>query len=276
MKRTVLAILIAAVLALVGCAAVLLYVRGADARAVAGKQAVRVLIASKRIPAGTTGAELKQSGYTELVMMPKSAVPPDALGSIDSSLDELALNADLRPRQLLLRGAFEQPTVSGSGLRIPEGRIGVTVPIVNNAGPLLLQPGAKIAVYDTFTMLEGRNRVPDGAGLDRDHGYSQATMLLLPSVDVLAVVLPGQTPETNASLAQTATDEAKKALGVDGNGTTVANEDNKVTLVTVAVTPEEAERLVHAAQIGALYVALLDGSTTPQVGPGVDNNSLFN
>jgi pilus assembly protein CpaB len=46
MKRSVIAILAASLLAVVGCGAVLLYVRAADARAVSGQQAVTVLLAT--------------------------------------------------------------------------------------------------------------------------------------------------------------------------------------------------------------------------------------
>ena len=75
MKRSVIAVVAAAVLAVLGCLAVLVYVKGADARALAGKRAVSVVVATKRIPAGTTGTRIRSGGYVEVVSMPQAAVP---------------------------------------------------------------------------------------------------------------------------------------------------------------------------------------------------------
>lgn len=271
MKRTVLAVLVAAVLGMVGCATVLLYVRGADARAVANTKAVRVLVATKRIPAGTSGAEVKGGGYVELVMMPKISVPKDALGAIDSSMDSLVLNADLQPRQLLLSGAFGTAVTTSNGLRIPEGKIAVTVPVVTTAGTTFLQAGSKVAVFDTFTALEGKNGVPAGDGLSRDHLFNQQTRVLLPSIEVLATADGGQVISANGATEKSAADVASSTLGDKA-----AASNSAVMLVTVAASQDEAERLIHASQTGTLYIALLDGTTTVQPGPGVDNNTLFN
>ena len=101
MKRSVLAALVAVVLALVGCVAVVLYVRGADARALAGQRAVRVLVVHKLIPTGTTGQQIRDGGYTEPVTVPAATVPVDALSDLDSALLALAVTSDQQPRQLL-------------------------------------------------------------------------------------------------------------------------------------------------------------------------------
>ena len=79
MKRSIVAALVAVFLAAVGCAAVWLYVSGADKRALAGKQPVEVLITTKRVPAGTTGKQVRDGGFVETVRMPVTAVPKDAL-----------------------------------------------------------------------------------------------------------------------------------------------------------------------------------------------------
>ncbi|WP_170047473.1 CpaB family protein, partial [Couchioplanes caeruleus] len=46
-------------------------------------------------------------------------------------------------------------------------------------------------------------------------------------------------------------------------------------LVTVAVTQEEAEKLLHVSLTGVLSLALLDDTATVQPDEGIDNNSLF-
>src|SRR5690349_19071558 len=127
MKRSIVAALAAVFLAIVGCAAVWLYAKSADSRALAGKQAKTVLVATKAIPAGTTGAQIRDGGFVQAVTMPANTLPEDALAKIDSSLDKLVLTSQLGARQLVLRGMFgEQTSVSG-GLPLPDGKLAVSV-----------------------------------------------------------------------------------------------------------------------------------------------------
>jgi pilus assembly protein CpaB len=265
MKRSLVAALAAVFLAIIGCGAVLLYVKGADNRALEGKQAVQVLIATKRIPAGTTGARIRTGGYVESVAMPKLAVPADAMSSIDSSLDALVVTADLQPRQLLLRGSFDEPARVSGGIALPEGKLAVSVQLGVTEGVAgYVRPGAKIAIFDTFTA--DAKRMPSGeragqkqpdAGVAFGPGVSHVTRILLPKVEVIAV---GSAAAASASKADAAKSDPQSA---------------NTLMVTVAVSQEEAERLVHAVQTGALYLALLDDSSNVTAGPGVDNKSLF-
>jgi pilus assembly protein CpaB len=79
---------------------------------------------------------------------------------------------------------------------------------------------------------------------------------------VIAVGANGPGGETSAKVA---TDDASPG----------AAPQTGTVLVTVAVSQREAERLVHAAQTGMLYLALLTESSHLTPGPGVDNHSLF-
>ena len=63
MTRRIIAVLISIVLAAAGTAAIVLYLRSADSRALAGKQARTVLVAATQIPAGITGRAVKEKGY---------------------------------------------------------------------------------------------------------------------------------------------------------------------------------------------------------------------
>ncbi|OJF11357.1 RcpC/CpaB family pilus assembly protein, partial [Couchioplanes caeruleus] len=188
MKRRLLAVLVAAVLAGVGCLAVVAYVRGADQRALAGREAVWVLVSTRRIPAGTTAAGIRGGGYTEKVAMPAGTVPGTALGEVDAKLDGLVLTADLLPSQLLLRGMFAEPSQVTGGLAVPDGKLAVSVQVTAAARVAgYVRPGSRVAVFTTFTMREGRGRVPAGDGLSSGHEYNQATRMLLPRVEVIAV-----------------------------------------------------------------------------------------
>ena len=62
MQSRVLAILIAVVLALVATAALVVYVNGADRRAIADQDPVVVLVAKETIQAGTSGEDAETGG----------------------------------------------------------------------------------------------------------------------------------------------------------------------------------------------------------------------
>src|SRR5438477_589960 len=155
----------------------------ARAGALAGQRAVKVLVVHKLIPAGTTGKEIVDGGYTETVTVPASTVPADALSTVDGDLLTLAVTSDLQPRQLLLRGAFDSLTVHSGGLSVPDGMLAVSVAMrvpAQVAG--YVQPGSDVAVFDTFNEADSKGRVPAGDGLAASHDYVQATRLLLPKV----------------------------------------------------------------------------------------------
>jgi pilus assembly protein CpaB len=259
MKRSVVAIAVAAVLAVLGCATVLLYVRAADSRAVAGQRAVTVLVAAKRIPLGTSGAQIRSGGYVEAVTMPQSSVPVDAMSSVPSSVDKLAVTAEIAPRQLVLRAAFGEPTVATGGLALPAGKIAVSV---DAQGPVdsFVRAGADIAIFDTFSTAPQSN-IPDGEKLFSGKDIQQVTRVLLPRVEVLAVG------------AKTATSTRTDTTSDSSTAGTPASAASRT--LTVAVDQDQAERLIHAVLTGTLYFALLDDSSEIKPGNGVNNTNLF-
>ena len=67
MRRRLLAAIAALVLLVAGTFVLLTYVRGADARALAGVQTVEVLVVDELIPEGTPASELSALVRTELL-----------------------------------------------------------------------------------------------------------------------------------------------------------------------------------------------------------------
>jgi len=257
MKRRVLIISLAVLLAVVGTVGVLIYVKKADDRALAGQQAKSVLVAEKRIPAGTTGQVAKADLRVE--RMPAGSVPSDAVSEVDTELDTLVLSGDVPEGQLLVRTMFVPAAQLTDGIAIPPDKIAVTVPAESwqRVGGLV-KAGSKIAVFDSFNVLEGQpGLTPAGDGLQNQHEYNKATRLLLTGLEVLAV---RQEKATQSS----SSDDAKAANGDIGKA-----------LVTVACTQAEAEKLIHAQQTGAIYLALLGDKPAVAPNAGVDNRSAF-
>jgi len=252
MNRRVIGIVLALLLAVIGTGAVLLYVNLAENRIADGQHAVKVLVASDRIPAGTTGERIRAAELVEEVVMPAGSVPDDVLSSINAELDDLVVTAELQPRQLLLRGQFDVQTKISGGLAVPDKMVAVSVKLeVEEEVGGFIRPGSKIAVFGTYEVFD--KQFKDVTGDD-----NKRTMLLLPRTEVLAVGAYGQD-------------------GVTAGQAEPDEETGQVTLiVTVSVNQADAERLIHTTRIGDLYAALLTETSEVRPGHGVDNRTLLN
>lgn len=250
MKRRLVIIVLALILAAVGTTGVLSYVRGANARAIAGMKAVSVLVAQKKISAGTTASSALRGGLLASQTLPASAVPADALSAIPSALSSLTLSADLEPGQLLLRPMLVTAAQTTSGLAIPPGEMALTLAfclpeVVAGA----VQPGSQVAVFDTV----GNSTISAQPGCSGAHGEitgSIKTRVVLTRVQVLSV---GAASSTAGATASTASALSGSSSTSSGGG----------SLVTLAVTQAQAEQLIQMTETGMPYLALLTtGSRT--------------
>jgi pilus assembly protein CpaB len=256
MNRRILTIVAAVLLAIVGTGAVYAYVKNADTRAVAGSQPVSVLIVDKRIPAGTPASNVESGGYVHTDHLPSDATPRDAVASIGGDWQSDVATADIQPGQVLLRPMFGEKVPTTSGLAIPNGMVAVSVKLTADGDVAgYVQPGSEIAVFDTFVLLNGSTTIPSGSksGGGGNGNDNWATKLLLPRVSVLAVSQAAPTGTTNG-------------LNSNSGGTATL-------LVTVAVNQMDAERLIHIAQTGMPYAALLSSTSQVAPAPGVDNHA---
>lgn len=252
MTRRILGVVIAIVLAVVGTAAVLLYVNKTRNSVAEGQTAVTVLVAKERIAAGTSGASLRARELLEPVVMPAAALPADSLVEIPAELDELVLTHDVQPRQLLLKGMFGAATKLSGGVSVPEKMMAVSLKLAaeEEVGGFV-RPGSQIAVFATFNIIDEPYKKAAGSP-------NSMTKLLLPRVEVLAVGAYGEDGVTSAQQQEGEVEETGKVT----------------LLVTVAVTQADAEKVIHALRIGELYLSLLTDTSEARVGPGIDNRTI--
>jgi len=254
MKRSLLVLLLALLLAAIGTASVFYYVSRADARALAGQRAVSVLIAGQPIPAGTTAEVADVAGVLRTERMPAGSVPADALAGITPGVAPLVAAADIQPGQLVLRSMFVAELPDATGLPIPSGKVAVTVELgVPQQVAGYVRAGSEVAVFDTYTEL-GDGGLPTGDGLPRGRDDVQATRVLLPRVEVLAVGPASADPAGGQ----------QPAAASGGSG-----------LFTVAVSQDQAELLILRSQTGSLHLALLTDDSRIAPGAGTDTHSLY-
>src|SRR5947207_8567999 len=97
MNRRVTAVVVAVLLALVGTAAVLLYVRSADKRAVAGQEPVQVYVAQKFVPAGTTLSDAVADDLISQEMVAAKGVPSTPLPTMSPTSAQTVAVSDIQP-----------------------------------------------------------------------------------------------------------------------------------------------------------------------------------
>ncbi|REE96813.1 Flp pilus assembly protein CpaB [Thermomonospora umbrina] len=244
MRRRLFPMVLALVLAAIGTALVFAYVQGADRRALAGHRAVDALVAAKAIPAGTPASDLRRNGWVRSVRMPASAVPDDLVTTIDGGLEDLVVGSAIGLGHLI-RKPLLVPRGRSQGFAVPEGKLALTVALTDPqrvAG--YVTAGSEVAVFVATKLLDSRGK---------PLGEATGARMLMADIEVLSIG-PAKAKE-------------KDAASVDPQ-----------TLVTVAVTQREAEKLVWATgaqQSGrgnALYLALQTDSTRLDTNsPGVSS-----
>ena len=256
MNRRIVLVAVAVVLALFGTLAVYSYTQNADQRAVAGSKAAQVLIAVKQVPAGTTWGDAVKGGYMKQENMPAASTPDSALTSSTTSTvqtTEVAAS-DIGPGQIVLRQMFGAKVAATGVLAIPKGKIAITVAMANDADVAgFVVPQSEVALFLTTSVVR-----PAGTKTTSDtFGTSlQVTRILLPRVSVIAT---------------------SQAAPTDLGGTKAASSNNSSgsVLITLALTQEEAERVIEGRTIGQLYMGLLSDSSLTGPDEGVSNVGVF-
>jgi len=207
MKVSKLSYVIAVLLAVIAGVAVYFYQVTADQRAMAGKEATTVVIAKQDIPAGTKVANALSQGWLSQQSYPVAALPEGTVSTIDDSNSGLLLNHAITKGHLLLRAELGDTASATSQLKVPEGKIAISVNLDDPSRVAnFVVPGSHVVVFYT-------------------NGSNTKQSVLLPDVEVLAVgavstANAGATPQPVSSLITLAVDNlmAKKIILAQHNG----------------------------------------------------------
>ena len=237
MRTTIVTFVTAIVLGLVVALGVFTYTSGAQDRALADQQTVEIVVSTSEILPGTTLSEAFDSGALETSRVPRANAPTGFLPP-DGDPDSIAQFA-IPPGQLVLAAAFGAQSPVTETIALEDGQVALTVELGDpQRVGTFIRPGSVIAIFNTSEELDG----------------ARQTRLLLSGVKVLAVgaATVDQSEDAQEEGAQTA-------------------------LVTIAVTAQQAERVVHAAQTGSIYLALQgsDAQTPALTTSGVDDSTLY-
>jgi pilus assembly protein CpaB len=277
MKRRIVAVTVAVLLAVLGTVAVYGYVHKADERAVAGQQPVEVYVAKADVPAGTTLKDAVDQDLIERELVAAKGVPGSPLSQVTPTTESLVATTEISPGELVLADRFGTQAVSQTGLAIPTGMMAVSVKLDDPARVgNFLTVGSEIAIFDTFNVqtADHADVTPAGDHIQDFFPKTRATRILLDRVKVIAVgasTSSGGSTSSSSSSGGSGTQTVGLASTSSGNNG-VQNQD---VLITVAVDQKGAAKLVQGIQTGTLYFALLTDSSQVTAGSGVTDRNLF-
>ncbi|MGQ0824369.1 MAG: Flp pilus assembly protein CpaB [Actinomycetota bacterium] len=224
------------------------YVDEADERAEEDLDQVRVLVAAEPIQRGVPTDTLLDEGFIVAENrverdVPRSALVPEQAEDIRG----LVAAGAIAPGEIIVALNFiAAGEVEGTALDIEEGREAITVNVDNARGV-----GGFIAPNDTVNVVVSLDIQNSFANTPEARAVvGKTTAFLLPGIRVLAV----GTTTTFGTQSRTDTD-ADGDVDQDDIDTSVPQETGVITL---SVTPRQAEQIVHAQAInqGSIYLTL--------------------
>ena len=250
MNRRIVLIGVAVVLALCGTFAVYSYAHNADERAVAGGRAVKVLIATKRVTAGTTWSDAVKSGNLTVQNVPASSAPQSALSGLDEGIAQTAVaQSDIAPGQVVLREAFGTAAAQTGVLGIPKGKIAITVSLGSDADVAgFVAPQSEVIIFVTSQL----KPPPNAKTTDTTTGGD---------LSVTRTVVP------RASVIATSAAAPTNLVGKSSDGSTSGGS----VLVTLALSQADAEHVILQQHVGQLYLGLLSSTSVVSQDAGVTN-----
>ncbi|MDX6374527.1 MAG: pilus assembly protein CpaB [Nocardioidaceae bacterium] len=244
MDRRRILLVVAVLVAAVGSALVFLYTKGADTRAEQKFDTVEVLEATAVIAPGEKFEDAQAAGKLALQSVSQDALLDGYQTTTDSLGGTVSLGT-IYPGEQIISAKWGTSALVQSTLQIPDGAMAASVNLTDPgrvAG--FVNPGSQVAVFIS--------------GTDPTNGLPFTRMLL----DRITVLGVGSTTPVST----TTTDQT-------GASTT---EQLPRTLITMALTQAQVEKVTFGAANGELSFALLtDKSAVQPDAAGIDATTLF-
>jgi pilus assembly protein CpaB len=241
MKARGMVLVIAVVLAGVAAGAVFMYVRGIQEETRAAEERVSVVVAKEDIPPGTELDALLSGGMFARLGVPRNSLIRGVVTTLDQLQGHETSSPIIAGEQITTARLRGEAEFGGGVLGIPEGQKAVTLPLESpRALGGVLQTGDHVSIYATFTeagKTSAKVRVDEAGSVTTATGRVTAvpglTITVVPDVQVLRAASP--------------------ASGSIGSSA----EDRKTILVTMALTPRDAQRVIFAMERGEVWLGLL-------------------
>ena len=229
MKGRGLVVFLALILATLATAGVFMYSRGVKEDVQTGGTMVPVVVTKVDIPARSDMDQLIKDDQFRTIQVPASVLVNGAVTSVDQLAGKSNSEAILAGEQI--PAARISGNVPGGALAIPEGMQAITVSLDSSRGVAgAINACDHVAIYGTYT---------DVTDVETGDKLPTVTTVLVPTAELLAVFRP-------------------LASSTFGNDESTSSEQLPGSLaVTVALTPEDAQRFVFSMETGSVWFGLL-------------------
>jgi Flp pilus assembly protein CpaB len=264
MRSRGLVVVLALILATLATAGVFLYSQGVKENAVEGGDLRDVVVATADIPANSELNEFIREDQFRVIQVPEDTLIEDPVTDI-SQLQNQRNSVYIFSNEQIPVARIRGGEIPGGQLSIPEGYQAITVALdAPRAVSGALSGGDDVTIYATFEdisltavsekslkkAIKAASRPqPDGAtatdGADGTSGQVNlptfdATVTLVPTVQVLRVILPNSNGGTVGEETDNPDNSAQSTLQV-----------------ILALTPEDAQKFVFSMEQGTTYLSLL-------------------
>jgi pilus assembly protein CpaB len=232
MGRRTLLLIAALLIAALGTALVWLYVRGADERALGDQAAVKVWVTRAAVTTGTSAQTVLTAQYTDV----RDVAAPLAAGALTdaSQVKGLVTTVPIPPGVVVTAGLFGSTDKAPLPIKIDKNMVAMAVQVGDPqrvAG--FLGEGSSITIFVTIS--------GSGSATAKGTTSTSETTMVLDKVKVLTTGSTATQPVTRT--------------GADGQTTT---QNLPLSIVTLEVSADDAQKLIHAQSAGTLYFALLN------------------
>jgi len=283
MKLRIVLLVLALILGAVAVFGVIGYINNIKASVEEGVEKVEVLVAAQNIPKEIPVETLIAENMVETSGVPRKYLADGVLTSLNE-YGGYVVAVPINKGEQITTTKFIRPEEIGLAFVIPEGMVAVSIPVDEVIGVSnLINIGDSVNIIATFFPEENQTTsavesVPTGEGesefmeaitAESEGAYmgveKETTKILLWNVEVLyigtRIISFGETGENG---------------GIMGAQTEAETKSAEITTVTLAVSPEDSEKLVFTEETGSVWLALIptDGIEEEKT-PGRTIDNIF-
>lgn len=263
MRLRIVLLLIAIILGAVAVVAVIAYINNISATVEEDVEKVEVLVAAQNIPKETPVEILISAEAVILEAVPRKYLADGVLISLQD-YEGYVVASPINKGEQITSTRFIKPEDLGMAFNIPDDMLAISIPINEIIGVSnLINVGDMVNIIATFkpseTQVEAIEERPEAeeivpeaeevtSGIEEEIPkiITEITKTLLWNVEVLYI-------GTRIIIIE----DSEETVGVFGTGQTREEQSEDVRTITLAVTPEQSEKLVFTEEMGSVWMALL-------------------
>ena len=264
MKIRIVLLFLAIIFGIAAVIGVMFYINNVRSSVEYATEKIDALVAVKDIPKETPVEKLVSDKFIEVRQIPRQYLVSGAIASLDPLKGYITIAAINKGEQIT-QNKFIKPSDISLSFIVPEGMLAVSIPVNEVKGVSnLINVGDRVNVIATFqpqNQQQGsESQIP--ASVDTSGGttattsYGETSQRLQESVQKeITKTLLWNIQVLFVGVRVISNDSSNKNGGLMSSDNT--KETTEVKTVTLAVTPEQSEKLVFSGELGSVWLALV-------------------